>query len=78
MQLPKLLLIGQICLVQSLSSLCSQAVKVDRLISRRHQLQSRDIGYANGGRGSSGGHGGGGEDNRNSEISFYHINDVHA
>lgn len=76
MHLLKFLLIGQICSTHSLLSLCRQPGGVDRLVSRRHEKQLRDVGFANGGNS----HRGGGilEDRQNFELSFYHINDVHA
>lgn len=80
MHLSKLLLAAQVCLAQSLLSLGNPDVRVDRLVSQRHQLQARDVGFTNEGNNRGSGHGksGGWKDPRNFEISFYHINDVHA
>jgi hypothetical protein len=47
-------------------------VVVDRLVSRR-SLKKRDSGYSNGGNASCTG-----LNSTNYELSFYHINDVHA
>ncbi|KAF9446090.1 Metallo-dependent phosphatase [Macrolepiota fuliginosa MF-IS2] len=80
MHLSKLLLLIQICFVQPILSTGNPGVKVDRLISRCHELQGRDAGFVNGGNSYVNGHENDGrlKSPNNFEISFYHINDVHA
>jgi hypothetical protein len=76
MHLPKLFVIAQVCLTQCLPSLGKSE---DRVTFNR--LASRHIGVANGvsdghnARESESGHL---KESQNYEVSFYHINDVHA
>ncbi|PPQ92091.1 hypothetical protein CVT25_008272 [Psilocybe cyanescens] len=69
------LALGAFCLTR----LAGAEPTVDRLVSRRY-LDKRDSGFANGGNRFNGGKGPNGKPNNkaNYELSFYHMNDVHA
>jgi len=81
----KLTLSGFLSLVPLFSLVAAepQHYKVDRLVSRHyqeHRLDRRDAGFANGGSAANAGKGKNGKLRNifNHELSFYHINDVHA
>jgi hypothetical protein len=66
--------------VPLLNSAAAEPVQVDRLVSRHYALEKRDSGFSNGGNSKNAGKGADGKlrNKLNYEISFYHINDVHA